>query len=1095
MVEIHMHDMFSFLDGFGKPEEMMEKAREVGLKGLATTNHGNQFSWVYYAKLQEKYPDVKILYGVEMYECFDKNIKDANSKYFHLIVIAKNERGRKGINELITISNQLGFYKKPRIELKDLEKYAEDLIISSACLGSKIAKAESYEKMKEYALEYKNVFPHFFLEMQSHNNEDQIKYNKTILKLSRELDIPYVITTDAHRANKEDLKYQQMISSINKNKEDFAEIYDDCYIKGVDETLESMIHYMSTEDIMEGIENSDSILEIVEDVKMPFQDPKLPSFNIPNNFKDANEYLRHLCMEGFKKRKFRELYGDTLEYKKRIERFEYEFKVITTMGFSGYFLIVWDFVNFCMENEIMVGAGRGSAAGCLISYLLGITDIDPITHGLIFERFLNPERVSFPDIDVDVSDRQKVIGYLEDKYGIESVCQVANFSYITPKVAIKDSARALKKDKDSTFNLPLKKVEDIAKLFVDRDFDECIESTTKLKEVAEKEEYREWFDMARKMSGRVRNTSTHACAIGIVSDKINNYMGMFVDKKQGNVIQVDKRILEEIGIVKMDLLGLNTLSVIKETLDLANKDKDLINPNKRELLENKKMFDLLQEADSVGVFQVESYGMQELLMRMKPSSIGDISAVLALYRPDTMDMIEDYIERKHGRRSVEYIHPDMKPILEDDFGCLVYQEQLLEIVRKFGGRTYGGADKFRKGIGKKDKELVKKESEKLYQEIVDNGYSEIIAKTISDEMSEKGGYSFNKSHSLGYAVLTLQTAYLKANYPVEFMTALLNSTIREVMKDDKVKYSTNNKKLAKYIADTKKRGIDILPPKINKSEIKFSINKNNIIYGLMLVKGVGNGIVPKIVFERNVKEFSGFEDFFKRIKPTSSNFIALTKAGCFCRNEKKRDFMIKNLKKYYYNPTRFKKVKSVTPKQLRDNGLEVVSNTEENFKERRLKLYNDFKYDEYIKKENNRLSSQVYVWEQKYLQDEEFWELESLAIFLTQNPFEKYIEKTSMKNFSEVKDGQRFLTIGSISSIDKKTTKNKKQYAFIEFYTGEDVVELISWHDTYKVYSDIIKKDNVVICIGKKQGDDKIILEKMKEFKIWKEQMVKSNRL
>lgn len=1073
---IHNHDMYSFLDGYGTPKEMLDRAKEIGLKGFAITNHGNQYSWVYYDKIKDDYPEIKIMYGVEFYEAFDKKKRDKESKYFHLIVLAKNERGRIGINNLVTVGNEEGMYYKPRIELSDLLPYANDVVVSSACLGSKIAKAKSYDDMKKYALEYKKIFPHFFLEMQAHKNEDQVRYNKIILKLSRELDIPYIITTDSHRAKKEELEYQKIMTAIAKDSQAFGEIYDDCYMKSDEEIFNAMLDYMSKEEIQLGLDNSDTIIEIVEDVSMPFKEPELPHFELPEGFETEDQYMMNLCMDGWNDRGFNNL--DYKNKKIRKDRLKYEYSVISNMGFSGYFLIVWDFVNFAKENNIAVGAGRGSAAGSLIAYLLGITDIDPVTHGLIFERFLNPERISYPDIDIDVSDRESVIKYLEQKYGKHAVCQVSNFSYITPKVALKDTARAMRED--GRLKISHKEVESIAKLFMEEDFEECINSTSKLRNL--KDKYKEWFSMAKRISGRVRHASIHACALGIVNTEINNYLGMTMGDSGERVIQVDKRILEEIGIVKMDLLGVTTLTVVQDTLNLIGKDKSIINPNTDEFLNDKKTFELLQKADTVGIFQVESYGMQDLLRRLVPENIGDVSAVLALYRPDSMDMIEDYIERKHGRKEIEYIHDDMIGILKSDYGCMIYQEQLLEIVRKFGGRSYGGADLFRKGIGKKDKDLVKKEADKLYEEIMNTGYDESLARHISDEMSEKGGYSFNKSHSLGYAVLTMQTAYLKANYPLEFMTSLLNSCLS--MKDGK--YKIKYKKLAKYILDTKNRNINVTPPSMNLAIERFSINNNNIVFGLMLVKDVGQSIVPKILSERNKSEFKSFGDFYQRVEPTKSETVALIKAGAFCDESKKMSLM-KHYAKRIYEPTKFIPVKSApSPSKLLEAcGIEI-SNSEENYKQKRIDVYNEYKLNEYNMKEKERYEKHVKEFRQKYGKNKDFWEYSYLSMFLTHNPLEKY--EKMLKSIEDANIGDACTVVGAISAIDKKTNKNKAQYAFVDFYSCGKMIELISWHDSYKEYADMIKKGNIVVVLGKKTDDDKITLERMKPLSIWKKE-------
>ena len=686
---LHNHTEYSLLDGFSHPKEYLERAKELGLKAFAITEHGNQYSWVYFDKLKKDYPDIKMIYGVELYECFDMHVQDPNSKYFHLIALAKNERGRIALNEIITASNFEGFYYKPRVDLELLKPYADDLIILSACLASKIARESDYEQCVDYVKEYKDIFPYFYLEMQSHRTEDQAHYNKKILKLAHDTNTDFVITTDSHAATKEDLYYQDYHVRIARDNETLAELYDGCYLQSEKEIHETMDSQIGVDNVNIGLENSDIIADLIDVVDMPFQPPQLPTFPLPDGFEDNYSYLRDLCDKGWYTRGIDKLSSE--EQKIRKERLEYELSIIHQMGFDGYFLFVWDFIRWAKENDVYVGDGRGSGGGAIVDYLLGISELDPITYNLIFERFLNPERVSMPDIDTDFSDREKVVNYLTEKYGEDRVCQVINFSYITPCVAINDVGRVLK--------IPYNIVSKISKKFVFETFEECIENNPKLYE--EFVDYKELFDIASKISGRVRQASIHAGGVGIVDTKITDYMAMKIGSKGEHVIQVNKKVIEDIGIIKFDLLGLaTTLNTIKDACKYANIDKWEIDINNPEFLHCEDTYKLLCSAKVDGVFQVESQGMKDLLLRLQPSNLEDVSAVLALYRPDSMGALDEYIECKHGRQEVKYIHPDMKPILESTYGCMIYQEQLMDIVRKFGGRTYGGADKFRKAIGK-----------------------------------------------------------------------------------------------------------------------------------------------------------------------------------------------------------------------------------------------------------------------------------------------------------------------------------------------------------------------------------------------------------
>lgn len=841
---LHNHTEYSLLDGYGHPEEYLKEAQRLGLKAFAITEHGNQYSWIYFDEIKSKYPNIKMIYGVEFYECFDHRVKDKDNKYFHLIALARNENGRIALNELITKSNFEGFYSKPRVDLEMMKPYAKDLVVSSACLASKLARENDFHQCIQYIEEYKQIFPYFYLEMQSHDTEDQCNYNQKILKLAQETQTPFIITTDSHAATQEDLKYQGYHVQIAHDDETASEIYSGCYMQSDQEIHRIMDKQIGKENVDLALEETDRIADMIDVVNMPFQPPQLPTYPLPDGYQDNAEMLRDLCMQGWKVRGFDQM--PEADQKIRKDRMEYELGVIHQMGFDGYFLIVWDFVNYAKANNIIVGDGRGcftkdalvtvlqeteikqlpinhiekgqlvlsddgrfhkvlhtwnyrikeplieieyydgtknknsftctldheicvitkggdkrykrakdvvendklyglqekrfkkisnftyniksiniiedytdipqnnaidvfdltvkdthnfvvnnvcvhnSGGGSIVNYLLQISELDPIEYDLIFERFLNPERVSMPDIDMDFADRESIIDYLTQKYGEYRVCQIINFSYITPVVAIKDVGRVL--------NIPYAVCDKISKKFTYPTFKECIEDN---QEIYEKySEYHELFEIASHISGRVRNVSIHAGGVGIVDTQITDYMGMKLGGNNEHVIQVDKKKIEEIGIIKFDILGVATLGIVqyvKNQAGLTSYDISVANPN---FLHDEAMYKILQEAKTNGVFQVESSGMRDLLLRLKPSSLEDVSAVLALYRPDSMSMLEDYIYYKHHPDEVTYWHPDMEPILNKTYGCIIYQEEIMDIVRVFGGRSYGGADKFRKAIGR-----------------------------------------------------------------------------------------------------------------------------------------------------------------------------------------------------------------------------------------------------------------------------------------------------------------------------------------------------------------------------------------------------------
>lgn len=735
---LHNHTYYSLLDGYGSPKEMLDRAKEIGVKAFAATEHGNMYSSIYFDLIKKDYPDIKMIYGCELYECEDITVKDKDNKYFHLICLIRNEQGRKDLNKVITKSNFEGFYFKPRCTVEDIKPYAENFVISSACLASKLARESDFEKCIEYVNEYKEAFPYFFLEMQSHSHQDQCSYNQKILELSKRTNTPFIITTDSHAPKKEDLYYQDKLIQIgrkssnnDKNAIENSEIYEGCYMQSEDEIHEIMDSQIGYENVCLGLENTNKVADLIENVDMPFQKPQLPTFPLPDGYRDNNEFLWHLVRQGWKDRGYDNLSED--EQQVRRTRLSYEMGIIHSMGFDGYFLFVWDFIKAAEKLGIEVGKGRGSAAGSLVCYCCHITDIDPIKYGLIFERFLNPERVGLPDIDTDVGNRDAIIDYLVDKYGEERVCQIINYSYITPTVAITDVGKIL--------GFPYNQMQKLSQKFTFDKWDDCMKANPNL--LADNPQYADLFDIAKHLSGRVKTVSIHAGGVGIVDTTINDYMPMKIGTKGEHVIQVDKHYVEDIGIVKFDLLGVATLNLVKEIKDdlhLNPWDYDINNP---EFENDRPTYELLASGKTNGVFQVESAGMKDLLIRLKTKleqlDFEVISVILALYRPDSMGALDEYVEMATGGSRPPSIHPDMDEILKDTNYCMIYQEQLLDIVKKFGGRTYGQADLFRKAIGKKLPELVKQESEKLRGEIMTNGYSKDIANTIADELASKGG--------------------------------------------------------------------------------------------------------------------------------------------------------------------------------------------------------------------------------------------------------------------------------------------------------------------------------------------------------------------
>ena len=1076
---LHNHDYYSLLDGYGSPKEMLDRAKEIGLKAYAITNHGNAYAFIYYDLIKKEYPDIKMIYGCELYECEDITIKNKESKYFHLICLVRNEQGRKDLNKVITKSNFEGFYFKPRCAIEDLKPYAENFVISSACLASKLARESDFKKCIEYVNEYKSIFPHFYLEMQSHSHQDQCLYNQKILELSKITNTPFIITTDSHAPRKEDLYYQDKLIQIgrrstnnDKNAIENSEIYEGCYMQTEEEIHECMDGQIGYENVCIGLENTNKVADLIEEVNMPFQKPQLPTFPLPDGYKDNNEFLWHLIKQGWKDRGYDKLDKESQQIRKN--RLNYEMSVIHSMGFDGYFLFVWDFIKAAENLGIEVGKGRGSAAGSLVCYCCHITDIDPIKYGLIFERFLNPERVGLPDIDTDVGDRDAIIKYLVDKYGEDRVCQIINYSYITPTVAITDVGKIL--------GFPYNQMQKLSQKFTSDKWDECMKTNPKL--LIDNPQYAELFDIAKHLSGRVKTVSIHAGGIGIVDTSVNDYMPMKIGTNGEHVIQADKHYIEDIGIVKFDLLGVATLNLVKEIKDdlhLNPWDYDINNP----AFENdRQTYELLASGKTNGVFQVESAGMKDLLIRLKPKleqlDFEVISVILALYRPDSMGALDEYVEMATGGSRPPSIHPDMDEILKDTNYCMIYQEQLLDIVKKFGGRTYGGADLFRKAIGKKIVELVKKESEILRNEIVDNGYSKEIANKIADELSSKGGYLFNKSHSYSYAVLCFETAWFKAHYPTYFFKALFNQ--------NKDKAGAINK----YILDAKYFKVSVKPPNINHSGMNFTVDNGQVLFGLSAISGIGESLSKQIIEEReNNGIYKSFNDLVTRLSLGKASVIALIKSGAIpCKNKKEK--LVSYLKSQY-QPLKFSEVQSLpTYKKLEEDwginlqdyiiptpGKRIVYD-----KDALLIKYNKLKKEQF--NDSQEIRFQKYINEnKKYLEDEQFWEFQTLQVFINDNPFDAAYK--FLTPFEDIIDGEKCTLVGIIAKVQKKKDKNGKQFAYINIYSSFGLVEGIVWHSQLKEYEDIVKKGQQVAILCKKDSEEKVVVEKLKPYNKWLE--------
>lgn len=1053
---LHNHSEYSVLDGFGHPEQYLQRAREAGIRAFAVTEHGNAYSWTYFDALSDKYPEIKLIFGVEFYECFDHNVKDKDSKYFHLIALARNERGRIALNKLITRSNFEGFYYKPRVDLGMLRPYANDLIVLSACLASKIAREPDYERSVAYALEYKSIFPYFYLEMQSHATEAQSVYNRKILRIANQTGIPFVITTDSHAATEADLEFQGWHVRIARDAETESEIYSGCYVQSEHEIHSILDSVIGKANVDIGLSNTNQIADMIDEVHMPWSNPQLPTFPLPPGYANDNELLRDLCKQGWRARGFdAKPFEVQQKYRKRMD---YELSVIAQMGFSGYFLIVHQYVSYAKDNGIVIGDGRGSGSSSIVNYLLRITEIDPLEYNLVFERFLNPERISMPDIDTDFAERAPIIDFLIRTYGEAHVCQILNVSYITPNVAIKDVGRVMK--------MPYAMCEKIAAKFTADTFDECLKMN---REIADNPEYAELLRVAGQVSGRVRNMSMHAGGVCVSNKEITDYMPMKLGANGEHVIQADKKMAEKLGLVKNDILGVANLAIVQDALAFAGQSQDLLSADRGVFKSDAATYKLLCDAKTNLVFQCESGGMKDLLLRLQPTNIEDVSAVLALYRPDSMSMLDEFIENKHHPEQIHYLHPDMKPILESTYNCCIYQEQIMEIVRVFGGRTYGGADKFRKAISSKNREMVAEESKKLYQEILDNGYEEPIAKAISDMMAAKGGYAFAKAHSVAYAYLTLKTAYLKAHMPAEFFCAALNQNLND--------FGAINK----YILDAKSFGVEIQPPSVNHSQMGFSMRNGKVLFGLSAIKGIGENVAVAILKEREHGRFQNFSDFLARTSLTSAQVIALIKSGAIPTRDKQK-LLVEYFEHTYSKPSPFKPVKQLPTKAklLSDYGIDRTQIPD---KEECLRRVNEIRKAEYERKIKEKHDAQLAEFTQNNLLDPELWEFQTLSVFLSKNPFES-ITSYLRVSFDDTSEGNCCTLVGIVSGVQKKKDRNKNTYAFVNLNTPNGLIEVTCWNSVYKQFSDLLSRGTrVAILVNKKDG--KAIANQVKSFQQW----------
>ena len=874
---LHVHTEYSLLDGSNKIKEYVARVKELGMNSAAITDHGVMFGCIDFYKAAKE-AGIKPILGCEVYVApgsrFDRETVKGEERYYHLVLLAENDLGYSNLTKIVSKGYVDGFYYKPRVDMEILQQYHEGIIALSACLAGEVPRylvRNFYEEGKKAALRYQEIFGkgNFFLELQDHGIPEQRLVNQQLMRMSQETGIELVATNDVHYTYESDADSHDILLCIQTGKkvsdEDRMRYEGGQYYVKSEEEMRSLFPYA-----LQALENTQKIADRCE-VNIEFGVTKLPRFDVPEGY-TAWEYLNKLCREGLER-----LYDPVTEELK--ERLDYELNTIRTMGYVDYFLIVWDFIKFARDHEIMVGPGRGSAAGSLVSYTLGITQLDPMRYQLLFERFLNPERVTMPDIDVDFcfERRQEVIDYVTRKYGKDRVVQIVTFGTLAARGVIRDVGRVL--------DMPYAQVDSIAKMIpteLNITIDKALTMNHELKELYESDdEIHYLIDMSRRLEGLPRHTSMHAAGVVISQKPVDEYVPLSRASDGTLVTQFTMTTLEELGLLKMDFLGLRTLTVIQNAVHLAERssgqkiDISAIDYN------DPKVLEMIGSGKTEGVFQLESGGMKNFMKELKPKSLEDIIAGISLYRPGPMDFIPQYIKGKNHPETVTYDTPLLKPILEQTYGCIVYQEQVMQIVQALAGYSLGRADLLRRAMSKKKAAVMEKERESFVYGnpedgvpgCVNNGISEKIANKIYDEMIDFAKYAFNKSHAAAYAVVSYQTAWLKYYYPVEFMAALMTSCI------------DNPGKVAEYILNSRQMGISILPPDVNQSEGIFTVEGKSIRYGMSAIKGIGKPVMEAVTREREENgPFVSLQDFAGRMtgkeinKKTVENFI---KSGAF----------------------------------------------------------------------------------------------------------------------------------------------------------------------------------------------------------------------
>ena len=1066
---LHVHTEYSLLDGSNKIKEYVKRVKELGMDSAAITDHGVMYGVIdFYRAAKEA--GIKPILGCEVYVApnsrFDKELTGGDDRYYHLVLLAENNTGYANLMKIVSKGFTEGYYYKPRVDMEILNRYHEGIIALSACLAGEVARNIQkglIDEAKKAALKYQECFGkgNFFLELQDHGIPAQHTVNTALLSISKELDIPLVATNDVHYTYREDEKPHDILLCIQTGKkladEDRMRYEGGQYYVKSEEEMKGLFPYA-----WEAVENTQSIADRCN-VEIEFGVTKLPHFEVPEGY-DSWGYLNKLCDDGLKER-YPEDDG-TLR-----ERLDYELGIIKRMGYVDYFLIVWDFINYAKSNDIMVGPGRGSAAGSIVSYCLKITNIDPIKYNLLFERFLNPERVSMPDIDIDFcfERRQEVIDYVGRKYGSEKVVQIVTFGTMAAKGVIRDVGRVM--------DLPYSYVDGIAKMIPNElnvTIDRALQANPELRKLYESDEQvKVLIDMSKRLEGLPRHTSMHAAGVVICPESADEFVPLSRGSDGCITTQFTMTTLEELGLLKMDFLGLRTLTVIQNAVRLVEKDTGVKLDMDNVDFNDKAVLDSIGTGRTDGVFQVESGGMKNFMKELKPQNLEDIIAGISLYRPGPMDFIPRYIKGKNNAASITYLCPQLKPILEPTYGCIVYQEQVMQIVRDLGGYTMGRSDLVRRAMSKKKQSVMEKEranfiygnEEEGVPGCVSNGISAEVAGTIYEEMMDFAKYAFNKSHAACYAVVSYQTAYLKYYYPVEFMAALLTSVI------------DNPGKVSEYILTCRSMGIKILPPDINEGEAGFSVSGGSIRYALTAIKGVGRPVIDQVTAEREARgPFLSIQDFVTRMadsevnKRTVENFI---KSGTFDGlGGTRKQFM------------------SVFVQRM-----DAQQHNKKNNLAGQMSLFD--LVDEEDKGEFEIRLPDVGEYSKELLLG---FEKEVLGIYVSGHPLEEY-EQTWRKHITRttadflldeetgemnVRDQERVTIGGMISDKKIKYTRNDKVMAFLTLEDLVGTVEVVVFPKVYEQESAKLTEDSKVFIKGRASAeedrDGKLICESIQAF-------------